>query len=518
MSFAGDALNAYFDDHKREEGHGRRSLRGGAISIVARAINAVVQVGSVLFLARLLSPEDYGLVSMVTALTGFAPVFVDLGTRDAVIQRVRISQGEVSALFWITLAVGGGFALLIAASGPLIAGFYGEPRLTMIALVSSLTFVASALTSQHSALLRRAMMFRELAKIDIAANVLSAGGAILMASYGLGYWALVLRPVATFSLTAAGVWFYCRWLPVRPTLTSGVKQMLKFGLHLTGFSMTDFVGRNSDRVAIGHGLGAKMLGYYQNALFVYDNLLDVLVFPLHGVAVASLSKLQDNPAELRRSWAKALSSVAFYAMPLFGILAVTSQDVIVLLLGAKWSNAGLLLSVLALRGIPHSVERTLGWLHVSAGRTDRWMRWGVFATCVQLGALFSGLPFGPMGVAWAYVISMFVLFVPAITYAGQPFGIGAADVIKVVGRQLAGALSSAGIGFLLRYTLLADTPRIARMASLTLACLVLYFVVVVGLFKVRTPINLALSLLRDALPARFARFGNLGFLRGPGGG
>src|SRR5688572_30481288 len=91
----------YFDDNTPAAGHGRTSLRGGAVAIVARIVNAVVQTGSVLFLARLLSPEDYGLVSMVTALTGFATIFVDLGTRDAVVQRDRVTQAEVSALFWI---------------------------------------------------------------------------------------------------------------------------------------------------------------------------------------------------------------------------------------------------------------------------------------------------------------------------------------------------------------------------------------------------------------------------------
>src|SRR5437870_6828238 len=134
------ALTAYFDDHKMVPGHARRALRGGAMSILARAVNAAIQIGSVLFLARLLSPEDYGLVGMVTAVTGFAPVLVDLGTRDAIVQRLRISAGEVSALFWITVTVGTACSLLFSASGTLLASFYGEPSLTAITLVSALRF------------------------------------------------------------------------------------------------------------------------------------------------------------------------------------------------------------------------------------------------------------------------------------------------------------------------------------------------------------------------------------------
>ena len=496
-------MNTYFDENKVQEGHGRQSLHSGVFSIAARAINAVVQVGSVLFLARLLSPEDYGLVAMVLAVTGFAPVLVDLGTRDAVVQRERITEGEVSTLFWITMAVGCGFALLVAASGPFIARMYGEPRLTTIALVSSLAFVASALTCQHHALLRRAMMFHQIALIEVAANLLGAACAITMAFYGLGYWALVIRPIATTLLVAAGVWLRSRWVPAKPAITEGVKEMLKFGMHLTGFCMTDFVARCSDRVAIGIRSGAKPLGYYQQAMLVYENMLDLTV-ALHGVAAASLSKLRDNLTELRRLWSKGLSTLAFYAMPAFGVLAVTSQDLIVLLLGNKWSNAGILLSVLALRGIPHVVERTLGWLHIAAGRADRWMRWGVVAAFAQIIALFCGLPFGPMGVVTAYVLCMYALFVPSIAYSGSPLGIGTADVIRVIGRPLTGALISAGLGFVLRYTLLADMSGPTRIVLLALAYFISYFIIVVGIFKVRTPLHVLFSLLRHFLPARFA--------------
>jgi polysaccharide transporter, PST family len=493
-------MNNYFGEDVGKEGLGRQSLRSGAFAMAARVINAATQIGSVLFLARLLTPEDYGLVAMVTALTGFAPVLCDLGTRDAVVQRVRVTEGEVSALFWMTMGLGCALAVIIGAASPLIARFYGEPRLIAIVLVSSLTFVVTALANQHQALLRRAVMFRELAIVEVVANLVSAAGAIAMAYQGLEYWALVTRPVAMQSLNTAGVWLYCRWLPGRPTVTPGVKQMVKFGLNLSGFSATDFVGKNCDRVAVGRGLGASMLGYYQNATFMYDNVLDVLVIPLHQVAVASLSKLQNDREQLRRAWSKALSTVAFYAMPAFGILAITSQDLVVVVLGDKWAQAGALLTILALRGIPHCVERTLGWLHVAAGRPDRWMRWGALAAVGQLVALFCGLPFGPFGVVTAYVVVMYIAFVPAIAYAGAPLGIGARDVIATVHAQLIAALGTAAVGFAVRFTLLAAVPSIERMAILVVLYLTIYLLVVVGLFRVTTPIEVCLSVVRGFLP------------------
>jgi PST family polysaccharide transporter len=372
-------------------------------------------------------------------------------------------------------------------------------------MASSVTFVTSALTCMHYALLRRAMRFQAIGVIETSANLVSAASAVTIAFFGFHYWALVLRPIFMTTLTAVGVWVCCGWVPARPRLTMGVREMVKFGLHSTGFTMTDFFGRSADRVMIGFRAGARALGYYQNAMFIYDNLLDVMVFPLHGVAVASLSKVRSDPEELRRLWRKALSTLVFYSMPVFGILAVTSRDVISLLLGAKWASAGSLLSVLALRGIPHAVERTSGWLHVAAGRSDRWMRWGVLGTCSQLLALLCGVSYGPLGISTAYVICTFILFIPAIAYSGQPFNIGAGEVVRTVWRPLCGSLTAAAVGFILKYTVLAGAGPISRVAALLIIYLVTYAAVVVVAFGEQKPLWVVLNLVEDYLPAGLAR-------------
>jgi PST family polysaccharide transporter len=498
-------VSSYFDDNTVEAGHGQRSLRAGAVTLGARVGVVFIQLATLLVLARLLSPEDYGLVSMVTAITAFAPLLVGLGTPDAVVQRTHITEGDVSTLFWISVGLGTVAALLMAVCSPAVARFYGEPRLVWITNVSALTFLTTALACQHHTLLRRAMKFRELAALDFGANVLSASCAIGMALAGFAYWALVLRPIVLTTLIALGVWVRCRWRPRKPRLTTGAREMLRMGLHSVGFSVTDFVAGSSDRIAIGHRSGATSLGHYQNAMLVYDSMIGLLMTPAHGVAVASLSKSAHDLTELRRLWRKALLTLEFYAMPAFGMLAVTSQDLIVLLLGNKWAPAGVLLGILSLRGIPHTVERTLGWLHVSAGRTDRWMRWGIFAMCAQLVALFSGLPFGPTGVAVAYVVCMFLLFVPAIAYAGKPLGIHASDVIGAIWRPLAASLSAAAIGMALKYTLLIEWGAFERLVTLALVYAVAYLLISVGALGVRMPVRVLLALIRDVLPVRVAR-------------
>jgi len=503
---------SYFEENRSSPNLSRQSVHSGLVLVVARGVNAVIQIGSIIFLARLLAPSDFGLFAMVSALTGIAQPLLELGLSDATVQRSKITHGEMSALFWLTAGLGFLLTALVALASPLIAGFYHEPRLQMITIASSLYLALSALSLQHQALLRRSMMFHKIAVIEITANVFGTSGAVAMALAGSGYWALVFRPILTAFFTVVVVWLSCRWIPGIGSFSQGVKEMIRFGSHITGFTITDYVGRAADRVGLGYTTGANELGYYQSACVLYENPLGIFANPLHSVAVASLSKLRDNLEELRRSWSTALSSLTFFAMPAFVILAVTAPDLVVLLLGDKWVQAGTILSIVALRGPAHIVERTLGWLHVTAGRADRWMRWGLMSSLAQVIALLFGLPFGAIGIATSYTVFMYVMFVPAIVYAGRPLGIGLSHLTKVVGPQLAGALCAAITGFVLRFTWLAAIPWTVRIALLILACAISYLLVTVAVFRVTRPFMVASSLFQDIEIIRFFRFLRLGLV------
>lgn len=505
LYFQSTDLSAYFGDNESKKNLSQQALHSGIVSVFARGLNGVAQVGSTIVLARLLEPEDFGLVAMVAAIAGLAPALIDLGMRDAVVQKSRISHDEISALFWLSVVIGGGLAAVTVLCGPLIAYFYHESQLEKIAQVWALLFILAALTNQHNALLRRALKFQTIATIDVAANVLGAVGAIMMALAGGGYWALVAKPLLTAFINLLGVLFCCRWVPGIPKLSDGVREMLRFGSYLTAFTIADYVGRAGDRVALGYTGGAKELGYYQNANVVYDNLLTMFVNPLHTVAVSSLSKLRDNVEKLRQSWFTALSSVTFFTMPAFIVLAVIAQDLVVLLLGEKWEYAGAILSVLSLRGPAHVVDRTQGWLHVAAGRADRWMRWGVLSSIVQLIALFCGLPFGTMGVAIAYTVATYVLCVPAVVYSGRTYEIATSNVLRAIGPQFLGSLCAAGSGFLLRYTWLTEVTPASRIAILACTCTLIYVLVTVGVLGVVKPLHVLTSLLLDFMPARISR-------------
>jgi O-antigen/teichoic acid export membrane protein len=486
-----EGVGVYFEDHKESRDLGRLALRGGTVSVAMQYGNGVLQIIAAIVLARLLAPEDFGLFAIATVLTSFAPLLIDFGLGDATAQKSTITRSQVSSLFWFSCGIGLAIAVVVAACSPLIASIYREPRLEAIALYSAINFVLLGVSNQHLALLRRTMQFARIANIMILSTLIGVAIATLMAICGFGYWALVLRPIASCLCVAIGAWLVCPWKPGFPVIDNEVRAMVRFGLHVVGFSVTYTVTRAVDRIALGLFYRPAEVGYYQTATTLYDNSIFQALIQLHTVGSAALSKLQSNPTALAQKYETALSALAFFAMPAAAILSVTAQDLTVMLLGEKWRTAGLLLSIIALRGIFQVVEGSQGWLHLSIGRADRWRNWGVVSLVVQVVAVLGGLPFGGIGVAVAVVITSLLLAVPSISYAGRPIGLGAALVIRAVGRQLIGALTTAAGGWWLQITALTHSSSIVRIFLSIAFCICIYLIIVVGLFRLIEPIKVA---------------------------
>jgi O-antigen/teichoic acid export membrane protein len=504
-----EGVAVYFEDHRESRDLGRLALRGGIASVAMQYGNGVLQLVAAVVLARLLAPEDFGLVAIVTVLTSFAPLLVDFGLGDATTQRVKITRSQVSSLFWLSSGIGLAIAVVVAACSPLIAWIYREPRLEAIAQYSAITFVLFGVSNQHLALLRRTMQFARIVEIQVFGTLAGIGIAIFAANCGYDYWALVLRPIVSSFCIAIGAWLVCRWRPGFPAIDNEVKSMVRFGLHVLGFSFTASVARAVDRIALGLFYRPVEVGYYQNAMTLYDNSIFSTLQQLHTVGSAALSKLQSNPAALRQKYEAALSTLAFFVMPTAAILSVTAQDLTVMLLGEKWRAAGLLLSIIALRGIPQVVEGSQGWLHLSIGSADRWRNWGIVTLVVQIVAVLGGLPFGATGVAVAVVMTSLLLAVPSISYAGRRIDIGAALVIRAVGQQLIGAISAAAGGWWLQTTALTHCSGFFRIFLSTGFCTSIYLIIVVGMFRLTEPIEVAGAVVQDLWRNRARRCSRL---------
>jgi PST family polysaccharide transporter len=486
----------YFDnDHLRQQ-LSRHAVRGGGASVASRATGFGIQMLGVMVLARLLDPSDFGLVAMVTAITEVFYVFKDLGLSYATIQESRINHDQVSTLFWINLSFGIIVTILIMLISPAIAWFYHTPQLRLITVILSVNFLFIGLSTQHLALLKRNMKFISVAVVEITAALTSTVLAIILAWQGWGYWSLVARPLTLGLITTLGVWFFCRWRPGRPIRKSGVRPMLKFGVNTLVGYLFDYITLNLDKTLIGRKFGSDQIGYYQRAGYLSKIASDTLTMSLTNVAVATLSKLRNEPNQYRRYYLKGLSIISFIGMPLSVFMFIMSKDIVHIILGPKWDQTATIFSALGLGTGMYLIYNTNGWLHISLGRSDRFKRWAMIGTVVYVAAIFIGLAISVMGVAIAYTAATFLLTIPCLLYAGKPIGLEIGEILSNLWRPVSAAALS---GILCRPLLFKILPATSAPIHL-IFCLTIYGLVYLALvilfFGSLEPIKEYLDLLK----------------------
>ncbi len=452
------AAGAYYfqTDHLRTNLKGR-SVRGGAMMMAAQGASFILGLVSVAILARLLNVADFGLVAMVTAITGFVGMFKDAGLSMATIQRDQVTHEQVSTLFWINVTLSVILMGLVAAMAPAIAWFYGEPRLLWITLAIAGTFLLGGLAIQHQALLQRQMRFGTLAAINVTALASGIAAAIVSAKLGLGYWSLVIQLVVAISVGGLGVWTTCRWRPGPPIRGAGVRPMLAFGGNLTGFSFINYFARNTDNVLIGWYWGAGPLGFYSKA---YQLLLLPIIqinSPMSAVAIPALSRLQGEPERFKRFYHKALGLMIFIGMPVVAFLLVEAREVVLLVLGDKWLPSVAMFRALGAAAFMGTLNVTTGWVYISLGRTDRQLMWGLISVPLTLLGFAIGLPFGAVGVALAFSISQTLLYPIAVLFCYRGTFMRPRELAATIARPaVASLIAAAGLFWIQHHWLRLD--------------------------------------------------------------
>jgi PST family polysaccharide transporter len=409
--------------------------------MLSQAFGLAIQIIATVYLARLLSPSDFGLITMVTTFSLLLVNFGSNGFTEAVLNRDEVDHSLASNLFWINIGSGLLLTVGFAAAGSLIARFYGDPRVARIAVGVSLTILITSASVLHLALLMRAMRFSQVSANDVLARVVSVAVSILLARAGWGYWALVAGTVAQPLSQLVGAWTLCRWVPGWPRRAPGTQSMVRFAIHVYGRFSLNYFARNMDNLLVGWRFNAQSLGFYKKAYDLFA--LSALVQNLTNVAVSGLSRLSRDSQQYRRYLLSALSVAAFLGMGVGGALTLVGKDVIRVLLGPGWEPAGRIFTffgpgfgVMFLYGIH-------GWIHLSIGRADRWFRWGLIELTVTGLMFVLALPWGPAGIATSWSVSLWVLTIPALWYAGRPVHLGIAPVINAVWKYVAASLLAA---------------------------------------------------------------------------
>lgn len=463
----------YFDaTHLRANLNGR-VVRGGLATFGAQGFGFLLNLVSTAVLARLLSPTDFGLVAMVTALTGIAEMFKDSGLSAATVQRESVTHEQISTLFWINVALSLGLSLCIAGVGPAIAWFYGEPRLLSIALAVAAIFVIGGFSIQHQALLRRQMHFSELARIQMLSASLAFVTAIAAALEGAGYWALLVQAAVREAAGVLLTWSHCKWWPGRPRRGVGIRGMLSFVGYLTGFSFINYFARNADNMFIGYAWGGAALGLYTKAYGLLTLPIQQVNGPMSAVAIPALSRLQDEPDRFREFYCKVLKTVTFITFPLIAWMIICSNEIVLVLLGPKWTGAVPIYLALSIAAFFQPIGNMTGALYISLGRTKRMLVWSVIGNTWLVLGFWLGLPYGPLGVAWAFSLVVVMRFIPLLLFGTHGTPVSLRDVFRAIGKPATYTCLVSGLGLAV-YRLTSAGGVLSVLVSVTVAMVLGY--------------------------------------------
>ena len=388
-----------------EHGDIRRRTFGGLGWTAGSQVSLqAVQFGFTAVLARLLVPNDFGLVALIAVFTGFAAVFVDFGFTAALIQRPELEERHRQTAFWLNVATGCLFTAVMVGLAPGLAAFYDEPRLVELTIALAPTFVLSSLGIVQIATLQREMDFRSIAFIETTTLVGANTVAVVLGVLGAGVWSLVALTLASTFLRSFIVWVVSPWRPRGGIEREAVSDLWNFSSRVAGFNAVNYWARNADNLLIGRFVGTNELSFYNRAYNLMLLPVGIVAGVTSRVMFPTLSRIQDDHEYVGRIYLRAVGLIALVTFPAIVGLFVVTRPFILTIYGSQWEPVVPILQILCGASLIQSVTRTTGWLFTSQGRGDWYLRFGVFSSVTAIGAFFLGLPWGVNGVAAAYVV------------------------------------------------------------------------------------------------------------------
>ena len=381
-----------------QEGLGTRAARGAAQTIGGQFTKVLIQLASVVILARILSPADYGLLAMVAAIMGVADVFRDFGLSNAAIQAKTLNNRQRDNLFWLNTALGLVLTVSIFFAAPLVAGIYHQPTLVPITQALSLSFLINGISTQYRADLNRSLRFSRLAVVDIIAAATALGVAIAAASMGAGYWALVVQQLVQATVMMALVMAAAAWMPRRPRVVP-MNGMVRFGWHLVAIQMVSYVSYNTDAFVIGIRYGAGPLGLYNRAYQVLTMPLTQARSAASVVAMPVLARLQDDKERFVRFVLQGQLALGYSLVTVMGGIAGAALPITALFLGDKWLALSPVMVLLAIAGAFQTLAFVGYWVYISMGLTGQLLRYSMAESVVTVVCIVVGSQGGIVGVA-----------------------------------------------------------------------------------------------------------------------
>lgn len=408
----------------------RETAKGVIWSGVDRIANGGVILLANIILARLLTPNDFGLLAIISIFVQISQTFIDSGFSNALIQKNDRSQADYSTVFFFNLAISIGFYLILFFCAPLISHFFEEDNLTSLTRVVGLNLIIGALVSVHKTRLTIQLRFKILALVSLISSIISALVAIFFAYNGFGIWSLVLLSLINIVFQTCLVYLFVKWKPSFLFSKKSFYQLFSYSSNLLGASLIHLLYRNIYPIVIGKRFSSIELGYFNRAdtysmytPFTIGNIISRVAFPI-------FSKIQNDNNRLQKAYSKYIIYSSLIIFPIMIELIILAKPLTLLIFKEKWLPMVPMFQILCIDWMfDHLNIINLNILYVK-GRSDLALRNEVIKKSLAFIIFFISLYWGIIGVCWGRVVYGYIAIYINSFYTKRLIGAGIISQLK----------------------------------------------------------------------------------------
>jgi O-antigen/teichoic acid export membrane protein len=451
-------------------------------SFVETVARMGVQFAIGVIMARLLAPEQFGLIAMLTIFTAVSQSFLDSGFGSAIIQKRDVSQTDFCSVFYFNLAMGLAVVGLLFLAAPWIAAFYRQPALTSLLRVLSLTIVINSFGLVQNAIITKSIDFKTSTKVSMIAGIMSGVIGISMALAGYGVWSLVVQQVASAFFRTASLWVCSSWRPILVFSLTALKGLFSFGSRMLVSSVLNQFFENVYPLVIGRLFSAADLGYFSRAKSLNDLPSQTLSSMVGRVTFPVFSTIQDNPARLKRGLRKALTTLVMVNFPVMIGLAVVAYPLVQVLLTAKWLPSVGYLQLLCVAGLLYPLHLLNLNVLQAMGHSDLFLRLEIVKKIMIVLNIAVTWRWGISALVYGMVINSLLAYYLNSYYTGRLIDYSLREQVKDLLPYLAVSVLAGGAAYAAG---LLNSGNAWSALLVQVSCGVLSYVCLSRLFRLR---------------------------------
>ena len=445
-----------------------QTVKGVAWNTIGKFSNLGIQFVVGIILARLLTPEDYGVIGVLTIFFAIATTFVDSGFTSALIRKKDFKPIDGSTAFYFNMVIGIVMYVILYFSAPWIANFFKMPILVDVTRVSGLNVLIGAFTAVQQALYRKRVDFKSIAIVGIIATSVSGAIGIFLAYNGKGVWSLIYQQIVSTAITSVLFWRFSSWKPKWEFSVSSFKEMFSYGIKLLGAQLLGIIYFHGEKLAIGKFYSTQSLGLYTKGTHLASQGSSTITQILSTVTFPILAQIQDEKERLIAVYVKYIKVSSLVIFFLMMLLAALAEPIVIMLYSEKWEGAVVFLQIISFALMfDHVTQINLNLFYVE-GRSDIVLKLEIIKRIISIGVLIAAIPFGVMAICISRVIYTQIALYINIYYTGKMYDYGYFKQWKDFGFYFLVALISVTPAYLITFTEMPNLITIIIGAILSL--------------------------------------------------